>query len=142
MYNSWYNWVLTSHLREALWHHMMPRQVSKRFNLKWISHEIASGTLLCLSCLFTSYHEPTNTHLWRITALWIYSQPYSLRNWLQRICNISNTMNLINVFMKHKIRSNAKTLCKDQGKISLLCTFAIFHAIQNPSWISLPLLKI
>ena len=35
----------------------------------------------------------------------------------------SNTMKLINIFVQHKIRSNVKLMCKNLGKISLLCTF-------------------
>ena len=52
-----------------------------------------------------------------------------------------NTMNLINIFVKHKIKTNVKVMCKQLGKISILCTFAIFHAFQQPSWVSPPLLK-
>ena len=43
-----------------------------------------------------------------------------------------NAMNLINIFVKHKIKTNVKTICKNLGKIFLLCTFAIFHAFQQP----------
>ena len=53
-----------------------------------------------------------------------------------------NVNNLTNIFTKHKIKTNVKSMSKTLGKISLLCTFAIFTAYQQPSWVSPPLLQI
>ena len=52
-----------------------------------------------------------------------------------------NRENLINIFVAYKINYNAIKLCKELSKISLLCSFAIFHAYQSPSWIDPPLLQ-
>ena len=52
-----------------------------------------------------------------------------------------NRENLINIFVANKIDYNVIKLCKELSKISLLCSFAIFHAYQSPSWIDPPLLQ-
>ena len=52
-----------------------------------------------------------------------------------------NIHNLINVFVKNNIKTNVLRMSKTLSKISFLCTFAIFHAYQQPSWVSPPLLE-
>ena len=53
----------------------------------------------------------------------------------------TNIHNLINVFVKNNIKTNVLRMNKTLGKITLLCTFAIFHAYQQPTWLSPPLLE-
>ena len=52
-----------------------------------------------------------------------------------------NKNNLINVYVKNSIKYNVLKLCKQVSKISLMCSFGIFHAYQSPSWTDPPLLK-
>ena len=51
-----------------------------------------------------------------------------------------NKNNLINIYVSNKISYNVLKLCKELSKISLLCSFSIFHAYQAPSWVNPPLL--
>ena len=52
-----------------------------------------------------------------------------------------NKSNLINIFIKHEINANALKCIKQISKISLLCSFCIFHAYKEPSWRSPPFLS-
>ena len=52
-----------------------------------------------------------------------------------------NKSNLINIFIKHEINANALKCIKQLSKISLLCSFCIFHAYKEPSWRSPPFLS-
>ena len=49
--------------------------------------------------------------------------------------------NLIHTFVKHKVSSNALKCIKQISKISLLCSFCIFHAYKQPNWRSPPFLS-
>ena len=49
-----------------------------------------------------------------------------------------NRSNILNTFMQHKINTNVNKCIKQLSKISLLCSFSIFHAYQQPSWKSPP----
>ena len=40
----------------------------------------------------------------------------------------------LNTFMQHNINRNVKKCMKQLSKISLFCSFSIFHAYQQPSW--------
>ena len=51
-----------------------------------------------------------------------------------------NRINITNTFLQHKINSNALKCIKQLSKISLLCSFSIFHAYKQPSWRSPPFL--
>jgi hypothetical protein len=53
-----------------------------------------------------------------------------------------NRENLITVFVKNNIKYNVNKMCKELSKISLLCSFGIFHAYQSPSWTDPPLMKV
>ena len=53
----------------------------------------------------------------------------------------TNRSNLILTFVQNKINSNALKCIKQLSKISLLCSFSIFHAYKEPSWRSPPLLS-
>ena len=53
-----------------------------------------------------------------------------------------NKLNLIHCFTTNKVKYNVQKLCKEASKISLLCSFGIFHAYQSPSWLDPPLLKL
>ena len=44
-----------------------------------------------------------------------------------------NKESLINIYVANKIDYNVLKLCKEVSKISLLCSFSIFHASQSPS---------
>ena len=52
-----------------------------------------------------------------------------------------NRSNILNTFMQHKINTNVNKCIKQLSKISLLCSFSIFHAYQQPSWKSPPFLS-
>ena len=52
-----------------------------------------------------------------------------------------NKMRLITVFVKNGLKMNVHKLVKQISKISLLCTFSIFHAFQQPTWRDPPFLK-
>ena len=52
-----------------------------------------------------------------------------------------NKANIIHVFVKNNIKSNALKCVKQLSKISLLCSFSIFHAYTQPSWRSPPFLS-
>ena len=52
-----------------------------------------------------------------------------------------NKMRLITVFVKNGLKLNVHKLVKQISKISLLCTFSIFHAFQQPTWRDPPFLK-
>ena len=52
-----------------------------------------------------------------------------------------NKMRLISVFVKNGLKQNVHKLVKQISKISLLCTFSIFHAYQQPTWRDPPFLK-
>jgi hypothetical protein len=54
--------------------------------------------------------------------------------------SIRNKNNLINIYVSNKISYNVLKLCKELSKISLLCSFSIFHAYQAPSWVNPPFL--
>ena len=51
-----------------------------------------------------------------------------------------NRINIANTFLQHKINFNALKCIKQLSKISLLCSFSIFHAYKQPSWRSPPFL--
>ena len=51
-----------------------------------------------------------------------------------------NRINIVNTFIQNKINTNAHKCIKQLSKISLLCSFSIFHAYQQPSWRSPPFL--
>ena len=55
--------------------------------------------------------------------------------------NNRNKTSISNVFKKHKIKFNKKTLFQNLSKISLLCSFSIFQAHCQPVWQSPPLLQ-
>jgi hypothetical protein len=48
--------------------------------------------------------------------------------------NNRNKLSITNVFKKHKIQFQKKSLFQDISKISLLCSFAIFQAHCQPVW--------
>ena len=50
-------------------------------------------------------------------------------------------LNLINIFVINKLRPNAYKTIKDVSKISLLCSFSIFHAFSQLSWQNPPFLE-
>ena len=52
-----------------------------------------------------------------------------------------NRSNILNTFMQHNINTNVRRCIKELSKISLLCSFSIFHAYQQPSWKSPPFLS-
>ena len=52
-----------------------------------------------------------------------------------------NKLSIINTFVQNKINSNALKCIKQISKISLLCSFCIFHAYKQPSWRSPPFLS-
>lgn len=52
-----------------------------------------------------------------------------------------NRANIIHAFITNKINSNAIKCIKQLSKISLLCSFCIFHAYKQPSWRSPPFLS-
>ena len=52
-----------------------------------------------------------------------------------------NKMRLITVFVKNGLKQSVHKLVKQISKISLLCTFSIFHAFQQPTWRDPPFLK-
>ena len=51
-----------------------------------------------------------------------------------------NKLNLTTVFVSNKIKHSVNTMCKEVSKISLLCSFGIFHAYQSPTWTDPPYL--
>ena len=54
----------------------------------------------------------------------------------------SNKMNLINVFVLNKMKANALKCIKQLSKLSLLCSFSIFHAYTQPTWRDPPFLTV
>ena len=52
-----------------------------------------------------------------------------------------NRSNILNTFIQHNINTNVRRCNKELSKISLLCSFSIFHAYQQPSWKSPPFLS-
>ena len=52
-----------------------------------------------------------------------------------------NKVNIIQTFIKNEINSNALKCIEQLSKISLLCSFSIFHAYKQPSWRSPPFLS-
>ena len=52
----------------------------------------------------------------------------------------TNKFNIINTFMKNNIRSNALKCIRELSKLSLSCSFSIFHAYTQPTWRDPPLL--
>ena len=53
----------------------------------------------------------------------------------------SNRLNLINVFVMNKLKPNAYKIIKQMSKISLLCSYSIFHAYTQPTWRDPPFLE-
>ena len=52
----------------------------------------------------------------------------------------SNRANLIHTFVSNNIQTNALKCIKKLSKLSLLCSFSIFHAYTQPSWRDPPFL--
>ena len=51
-------------------------------------------------------------------------------------------MNIINTLKQFDVKIRAdKTLFINLSKVSLLCTFPIFHSYQTKEWVNPPLLK-
>ena len=46
----------------------------------------------------------------------------------------SNRENIISIFVMNKIKANALKCIKELSKLSLLCSYSIFHAYTQPSW--------
>ena len=46
----------------------------------------------------------------------------------------SNKLNLMNTFLSNRLKPNVFKCVKDMSKISLLCSFSIFHAYTQPTW--------
>ena len=53
----------------------------------------------------------------------------------------NNKENIIHAFVYNKINSNALKCMKQLSRISLLCSFCIFHAYKQPTWSSPPFLS-
>ena len=53
----------------------------------------------------------------------------------------SNKSNLMNTFMSNKLKPNIFKCIKAMSKISLLCSFSIFHAYTQPTWSDPPFLR-
>ena len=53
----------------------------------------------------------------------------------------TNRANMISAFVQNNIQSNALKCLKQLSKISLLCSFSIFHAYSQPTWRSPPFLS-
>ena len=49
-------------------------------------------------------------------------------------------VDLMSIFVMNKLKPNVNKLCKQMSKISLLCSFSIFHAFKQPTWRSPPFL--
>ena len=52
----------------------------------------------------------------------------------------SNRTNIVNTFGSNKIKANPFKCIKQLSKISLLCSFSIFHAYTQPAWRDPPFL--
>ena len=50
-------------------------------------------------------------------------------------------LNLMNIFVLNKLKPNVYKLIKEVSKISLLCSFSIFHAFSQPTWQNPPFLE-
>ena len=53
----------------------------------------------------------------------------------------SNRTNIVNIFATNKIAANAFKCIKQLSKLSLLCSYSIFHAYTQPTWRDPPFLK-
>ena len=53
----------------------------------------------------------------------------------------SNRANIVNIFATNKIAANAFKCIKQLSKLSLLCSYSIFHAYTQPTWRDPPFLK-
>ena len=53
----------------------------------------------------------------------------------------ANRANLINTFVTNSIKANALKCIKQLSKLSLLCSFSVFHAYTQPIWRDPPFLK-
>ena len=53
----------------------------------------------------------------------------------------SNRANIVNTFGTNKISANPFKCIKQLSKLSLLCSYSIFHAFTQPTWRDPPLLK-
>ena len=54
--------------------------------------------------------------------------------------NRKSKIQLLNVFIENKIKTNFKKCFQHMGKLSLLCSFSIFNAYTQPSWRDPPFL--
>ena len=53
----------------------------------------------------------------------------------------ANKSNLMNIFMANKLKPNVFKCIREMSKISLLCSFSIFHAYTQPTWSDPPFLR-
>ena len=53
----------------------------------------------------------------------------------------SNKLNLMNTFLSNRLKPNVFKCVRDMSKISLLCSFSIFHAYTQPTWTDPPFLE-
>ena len=65
--------------------------------------------------------------------------PFEL--WSRGYVSKSNRANLINTFVVNNIKANALKCIKQLSKLSLLCSFSVFHAYTQPTWRDPPFLK-
>ena len=53
----------------------------------------------------------------------------------------ANKTNLMNIFATNKLKANVFKCIKGMSRISLLCSFSIFHAYTQPTWRDPPFLE-
>ena len=53
----------------------------------------------------------------------------------------SNKLSLMNTFLSNRLKPNVFKCIRNMSKISLLCSFSIFHAYTQPTWTDPPFLE-